>query len=590
MNLLRALPPKCQWLSQLATVLIGTGFLAGPDLSSASASRPKRPHAVQADVLPAVPETPGRGSDLLLRKDGERKGDALAAFSEGLAAEEDADSERALEAYRRTLTLDPGNTELAVKVAFELARTGEITKGIDILKDAAKAAPKDLLPPLCLSQVYDKFLKKKELAQKYAQIALELDPANFAPYLALFELYTTTGQPKKAEAILDRAAKSESPDSIFWLQLAEVLTRVAVKDDRTVSPDELRKITPVLAKAIACGKESPDVSVKTADFYLLLKQVKAAIPLYVQAIELGKNLSPEDLLAIRDKLARSFLADGQRDKAIGVLEQMVKDAPTRYETYVLLGELYTAAEQRQKAIATYQQALLIDSTQPENYLRIADLQLQLKQPDAAVKTLTEGHAKFLGVAQITYSLAIALSQAKQHTLAISKFQEALQEAKNSNEALLTSAFYLSYGAAAEQAGDLDRAVELLRKSIELDPNAGQPCNYLGYMWVERGINLDEAGALINRAVALDPTNGAFLDSLGWYYFKRGDYDRALASLLQAVEKIKPEDSVVYEHLGDTYAAQSNTALALTSWKKALALDPENKAVKEKIARTQGKAN
>ena len=58
---------------------------------------------------------------------------------------------------------------LFFKVAFELARTGEITKGIDILKDAAKAAPKDLLPPLCLSQVYDKFLKKKELAQKTQQ-------------------------------------------------------------------------------------------------------------------------------------------------------------------------------------------------------------------------------------------------------------------------------------------------------------------------------------------------------------------------------------------------------------------------------------
>ncbi|MEI6351416.1 MAG: tetratricopeptide repeat protein [Verrucomicrobiota bacterium] len=585
MNSLRALPIKCRWLSQFATVLIGAGLITGPALST-SAARTKRPPAVQADVLPSVPETPVPGSDLLLRREGERTGDALAAFSEGLAAEEDADTDRAMQAYRRALSLDSSNTELAVKVAFQLARTGEVAQSIDILKDAAKAAPKDLLPPLCLSQIYDKFLKKQELAQKYALIALELDPGNIGPYLALFDLYSVAGQQKKADAILERAAKSESPDSLFWLSLAEVYSRQALKGDNEITPDELRKINPLLGKALASGEKNPEVLGKVADFYVLTKQIKAAIPLYLQGLASGKPVSAEELLSMHDKLARCYLADGQREPAIAVLEQMVKDAPTRYETYELLGELYTSSNQWAKAIASYQQALLIDGTQADNFLRIADLQLRLKQVGEAIKTLTEARTKFPGVSQLSYSLAIALSQAKRHTLALSTFEETLHEAKNSNESLLNSAFYLSYGAAAEQAGDLTRAVPLLRKSIELDPHSGQACNYLGYMWVDRGINLEEAGELIKRAVALEPNNAAFLDSLGWYYFKKGDYDKALPPMLKASEEIKPGDAVIFEHLGDIYLAQGNRALALTSWKKALALDPENKGLAGKIAGAQ----
>ncbi len=50
---------------------------------------------------------------------------------------------------------------------------------------------------MCLSQIYAKFLKKPLLAIKNASLALELDPNNIGPYLALVELYTEGGQPKK---------------------------------------------------------------------------------------------------------------------------------------------------------------------------------------------------------------------------------------------------------------------------------------------------------------------------------------------------------------------------------------------------------
>ena len=80
----------------------------------------------------------------------------------------------------KALTLDPTYAELAVKVAYELARRNDPSGGIQILKDTIKAAPKEPLPYIYLSQLYSKNLNKPDLALKYAEQAIALAPENFA--------------------------------------------------------------------------------------------------------------------------------------------------------------------------------------------------------------------------------------------------------------------------------------------------------------------------------------------------------------------------------------------------------------------------
>ena len=143
--------------------------------------------------------------------------------------------------------------------------------------------------------------------------------------------------------------------------------------------------------------------------------------------------------------------------------------------------------------------------------------------------------------------------------------------------------------AAEQAGLIDKAATLLKRSIELDPSkAAQAYNYLGYMWVDRNLNLDEAGSLIKKALEIEPANGAYLDSLGWFYFKKGDYTRALTELLHAADLINPPDPVVYEHIGDTYRSLGNTAQALAYWQKGLTLDSQSQSLSSKVDQAKAK--
>ncbi len=157
------------------------------------------------------------------------------------------------------------------------------------------------------------------------------------------------------------------------------------------------------------------------------------------------------------------------------------------------------------------------------------------------------------------------------------------EAGISRPEILNGDFYFSYGISAEQAGRFAKAAEALRKSIELDPaKAARACNYLGYMWADRGENLDEAEALIRKAVDSEPDNGAYLDSLGWVYFKKGLYAQACKELTRAVELLKADDSVVFDHLGDACEKLGRTAEAVTCWQKALLLDAGNESIAAKI--------
>ncbi len=509
--------------------------------------------------------------------------EALATFADGLAAEDNADTDRALEAFRRTLELDPSNTELAVKVAFELARRGEVAEGISLLKDAAKALPKDPLPPLCLSQLYGKFLRKPDLAERYGLSALALAPENFSPYLALYDLYSTEGDNKKAAAVLERAARANSTDPYFWLQLGDLEARVAMRG-KNLPASALKKLNALFEKALSYAGEDEEALSQVADYYTLTRQLEKAVPLYEKAISASGAPASEPIIAIRSKLADAYLTLGRREDAIRLLQGLVKDAPTRYETYEKLGEIHALAGELPQAIANYQQALLIDSTQPRHYLRIARLQLLARKPKEAVKTLTEAATRFPGLPLISAQLGASLTEAGEPKKALHYFEQALREADTSSEPVLDSAFYFQYGAAAERSGNLEKAAEMLRKSIELDPsNAANAYNYLGYMWADYGIHLPEAMELIKRALELDPENAAYLDSLGWVYYRMGDFPQALLYLQRSAERLQPEDPVVMDHLGDAHHALGNQEAALDYWKKALALDPENKALSEKIA-------
>src|SRR5438045_674425 len=520
-------------------------------------------------------------ADLLLRPEGQRKAGALASFVEGGSFDENGEIDKALEAYRKVLNVDPGHSKLASRVAALLIRQDHYPQASNILKDAIKANPNDAEPYSHLADIYAKYLKKTDEALDYANQAIALNPRDIEAYQRLCEIELAAGEENKALGALDRATKVHSDDAAFWTRLGKLYAAILFKSDSQPKPDELRRVNDVFKKAAEHADDDPSVLKDVADYYAASQQLKEAIPLYLRVLE----LQPDDANA-REKLASSFILTNQRAKAVEMLEQLIKQHPEKYQPYDLLAQILDdearslerakqldeAKAKFAKVAANYEQSLLINPNHAGTYLRLAELLLgALRDPDRAVKLLAEARRRFPGAPEIVYYLAIAQREAKQSQQAVATFEEALHEAQlDQDDDVINAKFYFNYGTAAEQAGLYDKAAELLQKSITLDPaNSAEACNYLGYMWADHNMNLDEAETMIKRALEKEPNNASYLDSLGWVEFRKGKFNQALTDLLRAAKTADRDDPVVFEHIGDTYLKLNRMADALAAWQKAL---------------------
>jgi len=537
-------------------------------------------------------------SDLALRPEGERKAGALAHFVEGMSFEENGETDKALEAYRRVLNVDPGQTELASRVAALLIRQEDFPEAIDILKDAIKANPSDAEPYRQLAFIYAKYLKKTDQAVEYANRAITLNPQDVEAYQRLIEIELAAGKEKEALDVLERATKVRSDDASFWTRLGKLYAAVVLKPDSEPKPDELKQLNEIFKKAVEHANDDPTILKEVADYYASSQQLKEAIPLYLRVLE----LQPDDANA-REKLATGFVLTNQRGKAVEMLEQIIKQHPEKYQPYDLLAQVLDdearslqranradeAKAKFAKVAANYEQSLLINPNHIGTYLRLAEILLgPLKESERAVKMLADARHRFPGVPEIVYYLALAQREAKQTQQAVATFEEALHEAeRDQDNEIVNAKFYFNYGATAEQAGLYEKAADLLRKSIALDPaSAADAYNYLGYMWADHSMRLEEAEEMIKRALEIEPNNGSYLDSLGWLEFRQGKFDQALADLLRAAKNLERDDPIVFEHIGDTYLKLNRVPEALEAWQKALALDPKNKHLAEKIESTK----
>src|SRR5437588_12034009 len=125
----------------LSTSLLARPRAVAPTPQVSPSVAPTKKSARQEDSLFIAPP-----KDLLLHAEGEHKAGALAHFVEGMAFEENGEMDKALEAYRKVLNVDPGQSDLASCVAVLLIRQEDFPQAVDILKDASKANSNDAEP------------------------------------------------------------------------------------------------------------------------------------------------------------------------------------------------------------------------------------------------------------------------------------------------------------------------------------------------------------------------------------------------------------------------------------------------------------
>ncbi len=123
------------------------------------------------------------------------------------------------------------------------------------------------------------------------------------------------------------------------------------------------------------------------------------------------------------------------------------------------------------------------------------------------------------------------------------------------------------GMVLERLNNWPLAEQDLLKALSFQPDNPMILNFIGYSWVDKGINIDRAIDFIRRAVALRPNDGYILDSYGWALYRNGQSQEAAGWLEKAVTRI-PDDTTILDHLGDVYWHIGRKAEAQFQWKRA----------------------
>lgn len=544
--------------------------------------------AVAVIALPAAvcAQTPDHPADNSAQFPNSRDLKAMTTAGSYLAArhasvERDANSAAAF--YRSALRSDPKNNELLDRAFISSLADGDID-------EAVKLADKILLIDKS-NRVARLVVGVRDLKQKkYATAQQNINQSVRGPITDLVATLLSgwasygAGDAKGAVANIDKLAGPEwypifkDLHSGMLLDLAGKQKDAGARLERAYKLDDSAlRVVDAYARWLSRNKDDASAQAVYENFNKKL----ARHPLVLEGIrdtQAGKKLAPlvdspqagaaEALYGIGASLTRR----GGEDLALVYLQLALYLAPSHSLALLSLADLYESVKKPQMAISVYervpaasplkrnaqiQQATDLDAAdRGDEAIKILKTVVAEDPKDLeaimALGNIERGKKKFADCAQ-TYTQGIDI-------------QSATQDKPN-------WVYFYFRGICQERSKQWSKAEADMRKALELQPEQPHVLNYLGYSWIDQGINLDDAMKMIKRAVDQRPDDGYIVDSLGWAYFRIGNYDDAVKNLERAID-LKPEDPTINDHLGDAYWRVGRTLEANFQWAHARDLKPE----------------
>ncbi len=466
--------------------------------------------------------------------------------------------DRAEEVRNEMLQLDGLSLEARMELAHRESQRGNHTEAIELLEGAVAEQPESIPVRGALAEEYYRrgVARGRTPQQRAGDLAEALDRLRALPRAAranpsarLLEARILAGSDRTSEAI----------------ELFEDLRRESRDDPRIV-----RELVPLLMRE---GEWSRIRDIGQA----LVDRADRSTAEGVQSSDLGLSLLVEALRQL-----------GEVDRALEVLAAEEKRAGESAELVLSQAELLAEAGRKRRAMALLRRDVVAndrllrgnDDGEPElpALVKKARLYFDLGADRLALRIYEDlaanGEVRRLMLVAEACREQGRFSESIPFLLrALARIDAGAETGLDVEKNTLRAALRFQLGEAYERSRRYDEAAEQFQAVLALQPENSHAMNYLGYMWADNGENLEQALELIRRAVDLDPNNGAFVDSLGWALFRLGEFEQARRHLERA-NQLVPRDSTILEHLGDVYVALGDPQRAREAYEQALAINDE----------------
>ena len=512
-------------------------------------------------------------------------GSFLAAQSAGANGDED----EAIRSYRRAVELDPENQNLKQSLFVALTANGEISEAIKLLNNIPAESQTQNINHVVVAA---NALKQKSWGQALSRIDRVAGTDLDGMLATIFGSWALYGDRKTDEA-LARIDGMEGPDWVLMIREyhAGLILSAAGRDSEAIP--RFQKAVEYRAVAAALTETYIRAVEGLSRAHARAGNADEARKAAEEGLRLLSDYPP--LLALRDKLSSAdtkitpLIASPQQGGAEvffnvgtaisrqgglpfaqGHLQLARFLAPQSDVVHFALGNVYEDQDRYTQANAFYGE---IDAQSP--YYRRAQLEYalnlnRLEQTPQAVEILN-GLVSEDPLDMITVlSLGGVHAQHDAYDKAIEVYSTAADRLTRPQR--IDWRLFYRRGIAYERTKQWPKAEADFKKALQLFPDQPDVLNYLGYSWIDQGINLDEGLAMVRKAVELRPNSGFIIDSLGWAYYRLGRFEEAAEELQKALE-LMPSDPVINDHLGDAYWQIGRKLEAVFQWKHALAGEP-----------------
>lgn len=347
----------------------------------------------------------------------------------------------------------------------------------------------------------------------------------------------------------------------------KAIARLKLASDRDTSGV---RIAEAYARALSrSGDATTAIAVLTAyDARLPRHPVVQAL---LADLKAGRTLGPtvrtpqEGAADILIGLAGPLAKQGGADYALVFYQLAIYLDADNAPALVGLGELYQDLKQPEQAVIAFGKVPASSALKRNAEIELGGALDQLDRTDDAIAHISRIIADDPQDLDALVAIGGIYQSRKRFAEAAAAFTKAIDvvgEPKRANWSL----FYYR-GIAYERTKEWQKAEADFRKALDLFPDQPSVLNYLGYSWIDQGINLDQGMAMIKKAVDQRPDDGYIVDSLGWAHYRLGQYTEAVVQLERAVS-LKPSDPTINDHLGDAYWRAGRQLEATFQWRHA----------------------
>jgi tetratricopeptide (TPR) repeat protein len=546
--------------------------------------------AFTALAMPVSAQTPDHPSDNSAQFPSRGDLKSLTTSGSYLAArhasvERDASSAAAF--YRSALRTDPKNNELMDRAFISSLADGDIDEAVK-LADRILAIDKSNRVARLVVGVRDLKLKK------YAAAQLNINQSIRGPITDLVATLLSgwasygAGDTKTAIANIDKLTGPEWYPLFKDLHAGMILELSGKEKDAGMRlerahklDDSMLRVADDYARWLSRNK---DAAAATAVYEAFDKKLPRH-PLVLEGLRetrAGKKLSPlvdspqtgaaEALYGIGATLTRR----GGEDLALVYLQLALYLHPNHSLALLSLADLYESVKKPAMAIKVYERMPASSALKRNAQIQLATNLDAAERSDEAIKILKTVTTEDPKDIEAIMALGNIERGRKKFADCVTTYSQGIEALPDANEK--TNWIYYYYrGICEERSKQWNKAEADMRKALDLQPEQPHVLNYLGYSWIDQGINLDEGMKMIKRAVDQRPDDGYIVDSLGWAYFRIGNFEDAVKNLERAID-LKPEDPTINDHLGDAYWRIGRTLEAKFQWAHARDLKPEPEEV------------